>query len=291
MRWVIYLFGSGVVFFLGIGLILAALATFSRCQRRPWRTLASLGVVAGLLLVGLSAIPLPYWLYGVVGVLTVTWLVAERLSRGWLIDRRTLLRCLVAIVWAIVLALEVPHHLPVTVAAKGSPKLYVIGDSITAGMGGEKVTWPRLLADNHSVEVVDLSRMGATTASALRLADALPPKGGLVLLEIGGNDLLGSTSAADFERDLDRLLESVSAPSRTVLMFELPLPPFCNEYGRAQRRLASKYGVVLIPRRVLVGLLTEDGATVDSIHLDRQGHERMAEVVWSLIATAYGEEH
>jgi acyl-CoA thioesterase I len=174
-------------------------------------------------------------------------------------------------------------------SATGSPKLYIIGDSITAGLGGKMETWPQLLAKSRPVEVVDLARMGATTASALQQADALPKDGGLVLLEIGGNDLLGTTSAADFERDLDRLLNQVCVPDRMVLMFELPLPPFYNEFGRAQRRLASNHGVILIPKRFLASVLTGPGATLDSIHLDRFGHEKMADVVWSVIRPAYKE--
>ena len=60
-----------------------------------------------------------------------------------------------------------------------------------------------------------------------------------MLLEIGGNDLLGDTTPAGFESGLDNLLRVVSRPGRVVVMLELPLPPFFNEYGRAQRRVAS----------------------------------------------------
>lgn len=72
-------------------------------------------------------------------------------------------------------------------------------------------------------------------------------------------------------------------------MFELPLPPFCNEFGRVQRRLAAKHGVTLIPKRVFATVLAGEEATLDSIHLSRAGHERMAEVVWGLIRGAYAE--
>jgi acyl-CoA thioesterase-1 len=290
MRWVIYLFGSGLVFFLGVGFILVGLVTFIHCRRQPLKALASLCVILGLLLVGASATPLPYWMYGIAVTITFVWLVAERLAHGWLLARQKLFRGVVVVVWASALLMELPYHYwPTTLAANGNPKLYILGDSVASGLDGEKQTWPRLLADSHSVEVVDLSKMGATAASALRQAEGLPVEGGLVLLEIGGNDLLGSTSAVDFERNLARLLDRVYGPGRVVLMFELPLPPFCNEFGRAQRQLASEYGVVLIPKRVFADVLTGEGATLDSVHLDRQGHERMAEVVWSWIEPAYRE--
>jgi hypothetical protein len=44
------------------------------------------------------------------------------------------------------------------------------------------------------------------------------PHDRVVLLEIGGNDLLSGTSSIDFERSLGLLLERLSALSRTVVM-------------------------------------------------------------------------
>src|SRR5437870_2613859 len=67
------------------------------------------------------------------------------------------------------------------------------------------------------------------------------------------------------------------------------MPPFCSDYGRVQRRLAAAHGVTLIPKRWLADVLTADGATVDGIHLSQEGHERMAEKVWRLLAPAYRE--
>jgi acyl-CoA thioesterase-1 len=139
------------------------------------------------------------------------------------------------------------------------------------------------LAASGVAEVRDLARAGATAAGALEQAKQLPGRGGLALLEIGGNDLLGSTSAAQFERDLDRLLSQVARPGRAVVMFELPLPPLCNEYGRVQRRLAAQHHISLIPKRLFIAVLTTDGATLDSIHLSPQGHQQIAALVRSLI--------
>jgi acyl-CoA thioesterase-1 len=289
MTWVIYLFGSGAAFFLGIGLILAGLGFFAYFQGGLGRAFASLLAVVGMLLVALSSTPLPYWFYAIAGMATVVWLFAERRTQGWLLARRNWLRAVVVALSSAAVALELPYHFSSMIVAEGHPTFYIIGDSVSAGMGGEKETWPRILARTRPVEVVDLAQAGATAASALRQAESLPQEGGLVLLEIGGNDVLGSTSAAKFERDLGRLLDRVCLPGRAVLMFELPLPPFCNEYGRSQRRLAAEHGVTLVPKRVFASVLTGDEATLDSIHLDRAGHERMAEVVWSLIQPAFAK--
>jgi acyl-CoA thioesterase-1 len=288
MNWVIYFFGSGAAFFAGIGGVLAGAALFS-VRRRDWSVkAATLLTILGAILVALSATPLPYWFYAAAGVLTLAWLVSERLRPPrrypWLFRGAVVVCCLAALV------LELPYHFTPTVPPAGRPTLYLFADSVTAGMGeARRETWPELLARANGVEVQNHSQMGATVRSMLRDAEKLPLGDGLYLLEIGGNDLLGTTTAADYERDLEKLLELLCRPGRTVVMFELPLPPFANEFGRAQRRLAAQYGVPLIPKRVFAGVLTTDGATVDGVHLTRAGHELMAEVVWELIQPAYAD--
>jgi acyl-CoA thioesterase I len=243
--------------------------------------------VFGLILIAFSATPLPYWLYAAAGVATVPWLAADRARPGRLADRRRPLRWAVAGIWLAAAAVESPYHLTPTVSVLGNPRLYVVGDSIAAGAGDREETWPRILARSRPVKLTDLSRFGPGVASALEQANQIPADGGLVLIEVGGNDLLGSTIADDFERGLDRLLVRICVPGRTVVMFELPLPPFCNDYGIAQRRLAAKYHVQLIPKRILMSIITGDAATSDSLHLTAAGHERMAEAVWSVIQPAY----
>ena len=166
--------------------------------------------------------------------------------------------------------------------------LYVIGDSLSAGIGTEFApTWPEVIRSRHHTDVVNLSRDGGTIASALRDLDRHPPLGsGLVLLEIGGNDQFGRTPTAEFEGNLGALLSRVAGPGRAVVMFELPLLPFNNGYGRVQRRLAAEHGVMLIPKRVLIDVVSPAGATTDGIHLTAEGHREMAEQVWRIIRPA-----
>jgi len=284
MSWVIYFFGSGLAFFVGVALVLLGVAaTWWRPRLSPLLT------VFGLILITLSAEPLPYWFYAAAALATVAWLVAERWHRQLARRSLALARAGMAALWLIAAGVEMPYQFAPRLDFAGRPALWIVGDSVTAGLGDQKTrTWPGILADEHGIDVHDLSQMGGTVASALRRLDKEPLGDGIVLLEIGGNDLLGPTRAGDFEDRLDALLVQVCRGGRTVLMFELPLPPFCNNFGLIQRRLAAKHGVRLIPRRILVGVLTGSDATVDSIHLTQSGHQAMAEAVWSLIGGAYG---
>jgi lysophospholipase L1-like esterase len=181
---------------------------------------------------------------------------------------------------------ELPYHLVRPPPAARSAGLYIVADSLGAGMGGERMTWPKLLAARYGLPNQDLSFAGANTRSALRrLTAALEGRAddpSWVLISIGGNDMLGKTSAEDFANDLDRLLALACGDPphrRTVLMQELPLIPGASAFGAAQRRLAARYGVVLIPKRLLAGVVLTDENVVDGLHLSAAGHEHMAEAL------------
>jgi acyl-CoA thioesterase I len=66
-------------------------------------------------------------------------------------------------------------------------------------------------------------------------------------------------------------------------MLELPLLPLHKDFGVAQRELAAKYGVTLVPKYLFAGVLGADGATTDGIHLSPSGHEAMAKMVGRMI--------
>jgi acyl-CoA thioesterase-1 len=288
MSWLLYLFGSGLAFYLGVSIVLAAVGMLGRAGG-GWRaSLITIIALIGLIVIGLSAVPLSYWLYAAAFAVSLAWLLAEREVVARLHGRRAALRLATAAIWIGAALLELPFHFAPRLAQQDNPPLLVIGDSISAGMGsGAKRLWPELLPQH--VVVHNLAQPGATARSAVKQAEQSPATVGLVLVEIGGNDLLGETSPAQFERDLAQLLERVCNSQRTVLMFELPLPPLYNEFGRIQRRLAARHGVRLIPKRILMRVLAEGGATLDSIHLSDAGHQRLAEAVWTILEPACRE--
>jgi acyl-CoA thioesterase-1 len=198
-------------------------------------------------------------------------------------------RLLTAASWIGAALAEIPWHIMPGLPPMDRPVLAVVADSVTAGIGeNEAVTWPQRIAQEHGVPVHDYSQMGATVKSARQQAARLRPGDNLVLLEIGGNDLLGSSTAEQFETGLNRLLLDICRPERTVVMFELPLPPAFNRYGGIQRRLARRHGVILIPKRLLMRVLCRGDTTLDSIHLSQAGHDELSEAVWSVVRGAYG---
>jgi len=105
----------------------------------------------------------------------------------------------------------------------------------------------------------------------------------IVILEIGGNDLIGETDAATFRNHLDLLVSSLRVQPHRVLMLELPLFPFQNAFGAAQRSIAAKYNASLLPKRCFAAVLGTENGTLDGLHLSQKGHEAMAKILVGVI--------
>lgn len=290
MRHVIFFFGSGLAWYVGVCLLL--LAAMIPPGRRSWlagRALTVGAVVGGVLLI-LSGTPQPWWmiggvLFGLLIISSVTRWKPQAKAAPWL-------RRLAISLGLLLLAVELPWtwsagRLPTPAAPLH--EIHVLGDSVSAGMGErEAVVWPVQLAEllkqeGRSIPIISHAQMGATVQSARKQALGLPETPCLVLVAIGGNDLLGPTTDAKFAEQLNALLSEICRPDRVVLMLELPLPPLRNAYGAIQRRLSQKYGVPLIPKRVMAGVLTGPDSTLDSIHLTTAGHARMAAAMKSYV--------
>jgi len=287
-RWLVFHVASGQSFFTGAACLIVAVCLTALNAKRHIRMARNVLVCLGGIFVFVSATPLSPWFYLLLLIASLLWLVGEAFGGPDSARLVVGLRIAVAIVWVAAGLVEMPHHLSPRVPQGGHPVFGIIGDSVTAGMGEEKAdTWPRIFADRYGVVVHDHSVAGTNVDSALGQAASVSSEERLVLVEIGGNDILGNTSPAEFEAGLARLLSAVRGPGRVVVMLELPLPPTYNTYGRIQRRLARQYNTLLVPKRILLGVLQRQGTTLDTIHLTKEGHQDMADAVWNVVRAAY----
>lgn len=286
MYGVVEYFANGFVFFVGAFLISVS-AYLGSYRTKVRRSRVLLLCLIGVVLIIVSAAPFSYFYYGLCFVLLLLWCRSISGREIHFARKLSIFLILQLLIWTGILYEATYQFYPHSIDSS-FPRLIVFGDSVTSGMGGDKIeTWPRILRREQDLQIQDLSQVGATVSTALKKAKQNELVGNVAIVEIGGNDLFGSTSMKDFEADLDELLQLLKEQDKIIYLFELPLIPFYNEYGRIQRRLAKKYYVRLIPKRVLMGVLAGDDATIDSIHLTQAGHREMAKRVFEIV---YGKE-
>ena len=285
MSAIVLHFASGGALFSGAACLLVGLLAASFGRRKLIRAVGRLMLLMAVFFVVISATPLPAWAYALWGASLATWVnsLHPRLSM------RPKLRtgALIVVIGFTLLAVgwELWYQLPPRVAGGPFDRLIVIGDSLSAEdftEGGDP--WPSLLARDHDCGVLNLAFSGAKAGSAAKRAVEIDFDLDLVILEIGGNDLLGFTSPAQFEEDLERLLQTVCVRRNRVVMLELPLPPLYNRFGEVQRRLSRRYGVVLVAKRYFARVLTGEESTVDHLHLSAVGHRKMADMIWQVVS-------
>lgn len=280
----IYAVVSGQAFFFGAGVAafgLAVEALLARRRDRLGQRIAALAVLLGAFLIALSSAPLPVWFYGlgILALLAYLLFLSRSPKHGW----RQATRVVMAVMVVVGVVCEAPHHTLRPVRGRPQRTVYVLGDSVSAGLGQPSVVpYPELLQRQHGARVSNLAVSGCTVQGAMSTLGQVRDPSGLVLIEIGGIDLFANRSPADFRRELEELLRRAAMPQRTVVMLELPLPPFAWSYGRAQRCLARDYSVILVPKRVMASVLCTPGATdpTDRIHLTRSGQVLMAKRLW-----------
>jgi acyl-CoA thioesterase-1 len=271
-------FSCGLLFLLVLGFDLAG--AFARRPRLG--RAARLLLLTAVAIAAASTTPMSLWQAVLLLIVCLAYTLFGFASRAR--RRRLVLGGAAAIAVVPALALELPYYLSKPPQAPRPRRNFVIGDSLAAGIGGEKATWPKRLSELSRVEVRDLSAQGANVHWALRQQIPTVQREGRpddwVLISVGGNDMLGPTSTTEFGEKLDMLLAAARGDPnhpRLAFMQELPLIPWAGAFGLWQRRLAAKYDVVLIPKRLLAAVVLDKENVLDGLHLSPAGHERMAE--------------
>jgi acyl-CoA thioesterase I len=276
---------SGDSLYPGAAFLLLAVASHYSPLRWP-RLLHSLTTWLGLALIVMACPPIPLWAAYIFLAAFSLWLIAKNralVGSAWI--RLRLAATCVLLVWLFAVPIsELLHRRMPALAGHPSDHLVVIGDSISSGLDAHTPAWPIFFQQQTAIPVWNLSRPGAGVVDARTMASHVKPEDTLILIEIGGNDLLSGMSSAEFDQALDSLLSSLSAPERTLVMFELPLLPQKIGIGQAQRRLSKRYGVFLIPRHSFTQVLSGADATSDGLHLSESGARRMSALVTQILS-------
>jgi acyl-CoA thioesterase-1 len=172
-----------------------------------------------------------------------------------------------------------------TIAAGAT--VLALGDSITFGTGAApEASYPTVLATLSGWNVVNGGVPGDTSVQALARLPALldEHKPALVLVSIGGNDLLRRLSDADVRANVERIVAAVRAAGAQPVLVGVPRPTLL---GAASGSLADHplYAEIAEQQRVplLAGawskVLGDERLKSDQIHANAAGYRAFAEAL------------
>ena len=139
-------FANGRAFFTGVGFVVVSVVLVWLPESSAFRRLSLFVACVGSLIVALSAAPIPGWFYAMWVVALVTWQIIERVGGSAPRRMAGILRIAVILICAAATLAESPFHVTRSPRPARRRLLYVIGDSITAGIGRNVKAWPTLLA-------------------------------------------------------------------------------------------------------------------------------------------------
>lgn len=151
-----------------------------------------------------------------------------------------------------------------------------LGDSITAGVGASPgEAYPDLLARRLGAEVVNAGVPGDTAADGLaRLDEVLEADPWLVVVELGGNDILRRVPPEQTEAALRSILDRLLAARVVPVLVEIEAP-LAASYARVFDRLDEAYDIPVV-EDVLGDILTDSSLKSDTIHPNARGYEVLA---------------
>jgi acyl-CoA thioesterase-1 len=180
---------------------------------------------------------------------------------------------------------EKPQQLP---RLGPSDIVLAFGDSLTYGTGaGPEESYPKILAGLINRPVVGAGVPGETTEGGLErlpgVLDEVKPK--LLLLCLGGNDMLRQMSRAAIEANLRAMIETARARGVQVVLIGVPEPVLFGGAAPLYDKLAAELKVPY-EKNILPTVLFDRELKSDQIHPNARGYVRVAQALADFLRKA-----
>ncbi len=172
-------------------------------------------------------------------------------------------------------------------ALPSGSKVLALGDSLTAPHGvkpGED--WPTLLGQRTGWAVTNAGVSGNTSAQALERLPGLLEENNpqLVLVSLGGNDMLRKQPQSQTVANLGRMIEMARAKGAKVVLLATPKPSIAGAVFNKlsppdfYAEIAKEQKVPLI-KDALPEVLSDTALKGDQLHPNAAGHARLGELI------------
>ncbi|MBL8306409.1 MAG: arylesterase [Rubrivivax sp.] len=169
-----------------------------------------------------------------------------------------------------------------------------LGDSLTHGTGAPpEAAYPAVLARLSGWAVVNAGVPGDTAAQALERLPALleQHRPALVLLCIGGNDLLRRGDETALRETLRRLCGAITASGAQCLLLAVPRPTIASRFtgSLSDHPLYAELAEALqlpLHARGWSEVLADERLRSDEIHANAEGYAKFAQGLMGTLRTA-----
>jgi lysophospholipase L1-like esterase len=169
-----------------------------------------------------------------------------------------------------------------------SDVIVAFGDSLTYGTGAaEHESYPAVLEQLTGRKVIGAGVPGEITARGLarlpRVLEQHRPR--LVIVCLGGNDLLRKVPQADIKSNLRRIIQLIHDRGAAVALVGVPRPALLSSAPEFYEELAREFKLPYDGKTVKSVLFTADMKS-DPIHPNAKGYRVIAEAIVALLKEA-----
>ncbi len=172
------------------------------------------------------------------------------------------------------------------------PRIVVLGDSLTAGLGLPReqsvpsLIQARVNAAGYQYEVINAGVSGDTSAGGLsRLDWSLEGDVGVLVIELGANDGLRGLPPAQMKNNLEAIITRAQRRGITVILTGMEAPPnygplYTSEFREVFSDLADDHDVAFVPFFLegVAGIATLNQR--DGIHPNADGARVVEALIW-----------
>ena len=164
-----------------------------------------------------------------------------------------------------------------------------LGDSLTYGYGATPQTsYPAILAELTGWQIINAGVNGDTSADVLaRSAAIIAQNPDLVLLGVGGNDVLSRTEPLTTKANISATIATIKAANIPVVLIAEPY--FCSSalFGRASdnpiyKEIATSEEIPLYSKG-WSEVLSDDSLKSDQIHANAAGYRHFAQGLYGYL--------
>jgi acyl-CoA hydrolase len=201
------------------------------------------------------------------------------------VDGKEHMKKLVLVIFLVLLACAEKHP-PQPAIAQGATVL-ILGDSLSYGTGAKpEEAYPELLEKATGWHIVNAGIPGDTTSGGLQrlpnLLEEHQPK--LLLIELGGNDLLRQVPTKQVEENLKSIIAQAKTQGVQIALVAIPeISPLMAAVGNLSdhplyARVAEETKVPLITD-IFSDVLSKRDLKADQIHPNAQGYVEVAKAM------------